>query len=87
MEDSSKDEKFSEELEELCWEPNKIDDLSIERFTCLFRSVGTFARALDKPSCGKMGLVDAASMASRDMTLTTAYKYLHEGTFIFIYYL
>ena len=51
------------------------------RLISISRSVGTFARALDKPSIAKMGLVDAASLASRDVTLLWAYHIIHKGTF------
>ena len=47
--------------------------------------MGTFARALDKPTTGKLGLVEAASVASRDCTLLFAYKFLHEGSLFKIY--
>ena len=53
------------------------------RFICLSRSVGTFARALDKPSTIKLGLVDAASLASRDCTLLSAYRTIHEANYDF----
>ena len=51
------------------------------RLISISRSVGTFARALDKPSIAKMGLVDAASLASRDVTLLWAYHIIHKGTY------
>ena len=43
--------------------------------------MGTFARALDKPTTGKMSLVEAASVSARDCTLLSAYKFMHEGNF------
>jgi len=81
--DPKSDPKFEEDLEEQVWEPNKISAEQIERFICLSRSVGTFARALDKPSTIKLGLVDAASLASRDCTLLSAYRTIHEANYDF----
>ena len=73
------DPAFDEELEEPMWEPGRMEHEQIERLISISRSVGTFARALDKPSIAKMGLVDAASLASRDVTLLWAYHIIHQG--------
>lgn len=77
------DPAFDEELEEPMWEPDRMEHEQIERLISISRSVGTFARALDKPSIAKMGLVDAASLASRDVTLLWAYHIIHQANYDF----
>ena len=82
--DGDKDENglLLPDLEERLWVPhgkNKLNDVDIDKFLIIARSVGTFARALDCSSSVKQpSLHMSAAAASRDVTLFHAHQLLHK---------
>merc|ERR1719266_710114 len=85
--DGDKDENglLLPELEERLWVPrgkNKLNDVDIDKFLIIARSVGTFARALDCSSSVKQpSLHMSAAAASRDVTLFHAHQLLHKHNY------
>ena len=61
---------------------NKLNDVDIDKFLIIARSVGTFARALDCSSSVKQpSLHMSAAAASRDVTLFHAHQLLHKHNY------
>jgi metastasis-associated protein MTA len=73
------DDRRSEDLEELIWNPDsELSDRDIDQFQIIARSVGTFARALDCTSTVRQpSLHMSAAAASRDVTIFHAMDTLH----------
>ncbi len=85
--DGDKDENglLLPDLEDRLWVPegkNTLDDVDIDKFLIIARSVGTFARALDCSSSVKQpSLHMSAAAASRDVTLFHAHQLLHKHNY------
>lgn len=80
LEDVTSDDRNLDQLETLEYtNDNSLSDREIDCFLMIAKSVGTFARALDHTSSIKQpSLHMSASTASRDVTIATALKILHQ---------